>query len=159
MAKLAIKGHDTRGKEVIELLEMMGGRNPIKFFGDTDDYLYFGNGNGNIAALDIDSARLSEFAIFTLEKFLEKYPFKVGDEVMIARNGVPYVAEVKAMKWSENINEVLYQVGYIHNVKAMDIHVEQSKEKNIEENKWVKEWALPDGYEFQDENGNAINEP
>lgn len=27
MARLAIRGHETRGKEVIELLEMLGGKN------------------------------------------------------------------------------------------------------------------------------------
>ena len=27
MAKLAIKGHKTRGKEIIEILKMMGGKN------------------------------------------------------------------------------------------------------------------------------------
>ena len=41
MAQLAIQGHATRGKEVIKLLEMLGGINKIGYFGDTLDYYYF----------------------------------------------------------------------------------------------------------------------
>jgi hypothetical protein len=38
--KLAIKGHQTRGKEVIELLEMMGGNNKYLYDG-SDGFVYF----------------------------------------------------------------------------------------------------------------------
>lgn len=34
---LAIKGHPTRGKEVIEILEMLGGKNKFNFKGNEDE--------------------------------------------------------------------------------------------------------------------------
>ena len=37
--KLAIRGHSTRGKEVIELLEMMGGKNVRKLDGEANIFL------------------------------------------------------------------------------------------------------------------------
>lgn len=40
MAKLAIKGHETRGAEVIEILEMLGGINVDNLYGD-DTYDYY----------------------------------------------------------------------------------------------------------------------
>lgn len=38
--KIAIKGHSTRGKKVIELLEMMGGKNKWLYEG-SDGFVYF----------------------------------------------------------------------------------------------------------------------
>lgn len=35
--RLAIKGHPTRGKEVIEILEMLGGKNPYNYRGNYFD--------------------------------------------------------------------------------------------------------------------------
>lgn len=40
MAKLAILGHATRGDEVIEILEMMGGVNAHNLYGDKN-YAYY----------------------------------------------------------------------------------------------------------------------
>ena len=41
MAKLAIKGHPTRGKEVIEILEMFGGKNSNYCDGQFINSIYF----------------------------------------------------------------------------------------------------------------------
>lgn len=53
--KLAIKGHPTRGKEVIELLEMMGGNNRFSLNGLSSNHAcYFISGpcNYEIRAID-----------------------------------------------------------------------------------------------------------
>ena len=76
MANLAIRGHETRGKEVIEILEMIGGKNKYRYDGDLDIWY--------ILSCDIiTSVYLFEEKGFTLEEFLEKYPYKVGDFVRI----------------------------------------------------------------------------
>ena len=41
MSKIAIKGHPTRGKEVIELLEMLGGVDWHGFAGNRLDSAYY----------------------------------------------------------------------------------------------------------------------
>lgn len=130
MKKLAIKGHPTRGKEIFELMEMMGGYinkkilsaaiigdvlNPRVYFFDLDssnnrivwDYLL---------GLEHDG-RASEMIIFTLEEFLEKYPFKVGDKVYTKSNAEGTIIDIF---WDGF--EVLYQLssanvnalGYFH---------------------------------------------
>ena len=43
MANLAIRGHATRGNEVIEILEMLGGNNSHFNLKGTDDEYYFIN--------------------------------------------------------------------------------------------------------------------
>ena len=98
--KIAIKGHPTRNKEVIELLEMMGGNNFYNYGGKcvvNIEIFYFFIDNNN--SIRYDSNFNNNFAYFTLEEFLEKYPFKVGDFVIIPE----YESEVRIckMKWCE----------------------------------------------------------
>lgn len=94
--KLAIKGHPTRGKEVIELLEMLGGKNAEGFIGTDLDELYTIEGNYIIQAYDWNNC-----ACFTLEEFLEKYPYKVGDKVIV--NNCSYLQLIIGMKWEGTI--------------------------------------------------------
>ena len=81
MAQLVIKGHPSRGKEVIEILEMLGGRNVRNYACNLTDYAYSINGQGIIDWF-IPHPN-SPLVIFTLEEFLEKFPYKVGDKVKI----------------------------------------------------------------------------
>ena len=97
--KLAIEGHPTRGKEVIELLEMMGGKNIHKYDVIRDDYVYTLSEDGCILAIPHCNIHLYDRVIFTLEEFLEKYPFKVGDKVFLYDNIT--VGCVTGMKWDE----------------------------------------------------------
>lgn len=104
--KLAIKGHATRGKEVIELLEMMGGINDEGHIGTNtwkDEYYFLDN--GYIRAYDwCDGIK------FTLEKFWEKYPFKIGDKVIDEADGCPGI--VSEMKWDEEVSDMKYFVEF-----------------------------------------------
>ena len=101
--KLAIKGHSTRGKEVIELLKMMGGINDEGYIGTNtwkDEYYFLDN--GYIRAYDwCDGIK------FTLEEFLEIYPFKIGDEVETLSGNC---GKVCAMKWE--YDEIKYQLDF-----------------------------------------------
>ena len=87
--KLAIEHHSIRPNEVIELLEMMGGKN--KDNADGCSFLYYtlctpkiNNPNNDKVICGFTNLKMQNdfFAIFTLEKFWEKYPFKVGDKVV-----------------------------------------------------------------------------
>ena len=104
--KLAIKGHPTRGKEVIELLEMLGGINDEGHIGtNTWKDVYYYLDNGHIRAYDwCDAIK------FTLEGFWEKYPFKVGDKVIDEADGCPGV--VCEMKWDEYLSDMKYCVAF-----------------------------------------------
>lgn len=96
--KLAILGHKTRNEEVIELLKMLGGRETFglsciytdRFYYVSDEFIHW----------DYDDPSIVEnkFEVFTLEKFLGKFPFKVGDFVRIPE----YESEVRIckMKWT-----------------------------------------------------------
>ena len=105
--KLAIIGHPTRGKEVIELLEVLGGKNTYGYTGDMES-LYFSIYNDAIIYGSDRSFLNDNYVFFTLEEFLEKYPYKVGDRVLIPE----YESEVRIydMDWSyEDIQYLVYR--------------------------------------------------
>ena len=80
--QLAIKGHETRGKEVIEILQMLGGKKTI-YSGKDTLHIYSLDDYGEITTqLYRDDALTSiTYDVFTLEEFLEKFPFKINDAV------------------------------------------------------------------------------
>jgi hypothetical protein len=105
--KLAIKGHATRGKEVIELLEMMGGKNT---YGNTGymESLYFSIYNDTIIYGSDRSFLNDNYVFFTLEEFLEKFPYKVGDKVNQPCRGC--VKTITSMEWDTYLNTVSYKL-------------------------------------------------
>ena len=77
--QLVIKGHETRGKEVIEILQMLGAKNKRNYTGSYPTTLYILNDNDNDIDLCYDCDYNNQ-EIFKLEDFLKKYPFKIGDK-------------------------------------------------------------------------------
>ena len=102
--KLSIKGHPTRGNEVIELLEMLGGINDREYIGTNtwkDEYYFLDN--GYIRAYDwCDGIK------FTLEGFWKKYPYKVGDKVVYEDdNDIVVISEII---WDDTVGDIFYNV-------------------------------------------------
>ena len=126
--KLAIKGHPTRGDEVIELLEMLGGT-PVAtkgFWVKVDQstvsasegkgvggsYCYYISEDTTTKYISWDyigPEEIDKYEIFTLEEFLEKYPFKVGDEVCVEGLCAP----INKMEWDPVSQEVRYLVSML----------------------------------------------
>lgn len=107
--KLAIKGHATRGKEIIELLEMMGGKNCYNLSGLLSENAYYFIGGPHNAEIKAGEYIFGDedmyMYLLTLEEFLEKYPFKVGDKVM---NSYGDTITIKSMEWSEDCETMVY---------------------------------------------------
>lgn len=68
MANLAIKGHATRGREVIALLKMLGGKNDRMAFGNIAVASYFIDKENKIV-YDFMLEENNNYIIFTLEQF------------------------------------------------------------------------------------------
>lgn len=111
MATLAIKGHEKRGKEVIEILEMLGGKNQNNVYSgkDTFHYYFIDNETGYIRTkLYTDDCWIKlTYNIFTLEEFFEKFPYKVGDKAIYNKD---IELEVVKMYWDDKFNIVRYDV-------------------------------------------------
>lgn len=112
--KLAIRGHSTRGKEVIELLEMMGGKNTYGYTGDMESLYFFINNDTIIYG---NSFFNDNYTYFTLEEFMEKFPYKVGDKVHIYVQNDDIdgrldtdAAEITSMRWNPDIRKIAYKM-------------------------------------------------
>ena len=130
MAGLAIRGHESRGKEVIEILEMLGGKN-IHNYGGTFNECYAID-NNNICTIYTRVAEIDNLIIFTLEEFEKKFPYKVGDKVCYQPNpqiDTICISEIISMKWADN--NVIYFTNNGHSLYACDL--QPYKEEIIEE--------------------------
>lgn len=105
--ELGIKGHSTQGKEVIKLLESLGGVNYYILTGDNDNkFYYIRKKYKDIEISYIGPDEIKGYKIFSLEDFLEKYPYKVGDRVRIPE----YESEVRIDKMYWDGYEIQYEV-------------------------------------------------
>ena len=137
--KLAIKGHPIRSKEVIALLEMMGGKNHSNI-GNDNDFFYYINDKNNIEFGWTMWDNNPLYTIFTLEEFLEKYPFKVGDKVTLDNK----LCTITWMCWE--CNNVYYQVQEIDSMfikKVVASELKPYKEKNMHNEKSNREVINP----------------
>lgn len=130
MAQLAIKGHATRGSEVIACLEMLGGKIRCDRLGGNELFSwYYINGNGCI-----DYKHYSLFdntTVFTLEEFLEKFPYKVGDKVMTDDGDK---ANIVGMVWDDDIDDVFYETRICNEVfKFPKEFLQPYKEETMED--------------------------
>ena len=127
MKTIAIKGHSTRGHEVIEILEMLGGKNTLDLAGYTPDLYYHIDNNNIITASSL--YKVSKFKIFTVEEFYKKFPYKVGDKVLYHDSK----AYIKSMKWGSR--EIIYTVEWEKELWETTVfYLKPYKEETIEEN-------------------------
>ena len=166
--RLAIKGHSTRGQEVIEILEMMGGKNHFHMDGFTEEYIYYICGENN----QIHSAICpTNQIVFTIEEFLEKYPYKIGDKVDYIKydDDEFSVYEIKGMMWTgTTIEYTLDSFGFTCLTKDIRLHKEKNMNKrskgleslNVET--YLKVWdetenglevCVAEGYEMIEKDG------
>lgn len=105
MAQLAIKGHKEKGAEVIALLEMLGGENPYAISTAVEGLLYTISNYDNriVACFPTD-----KFASLTLEEFLGKFPYKVGDKVLYKIYGIH--SKIRSMLWNKEKEQVFYRL-------------------------------------------------
>lgn len=167
--KLAIKGHSTRGKEVIEILKMMGGvattaaTAVLNGFKESCCYYISEDTTTKYISWDyIGPEEIDKYTIFTLEEFLKKYPHKVGDKVV---DGYGDTLTIKSMSWSEDCKTMLYDFKETGDVLAAeDFDLLKWNATNVEESKDCPKapilsnrydyaegkcgYVIPAGYEF-----------
>lgn len=125
MTRLVLKGHSTRGTEVIDLLETLGANR--LGYKDTFVGFYYYIECGAICSSDecpIDAK------VFTLEEFLEKFPYKVGDKVTLDK----FPCEIKGMSWE--YDDIIYYVkgaDFSKGVYSKDKDLQPYKEETMED--------------------------
>lgn len=134
---LAIKGHYTRGEEVIKILEMLGGINVDNLDGNATHYYYTIMNDKKIIGAAFYLKDLDDkFYILSLEEFLEKFPYKVGDKVQFKGvTSLGPVYEIEQMKWEDNQVKYIICDLYWKNIKctATTENLQPYKEETMEE--------------------------
>ena len=141
MAHLAIQGHATRGNEVIDLLEMLGGKNiPYgNLGGNNPNEVYYIDKEGYINR----SKQASGKATFTLEDFLVRFPYKVGDKVNSPCRGC--VKTITSMGWDDYLNTITYKLNdreYTHIVRLKVVNDLPLVEQKPMEEKKINQMSL-----------------
>lgn len=127
--KIAIRGHVSRGIEVIQILESLGGKNNALFTG-SEEHWYFINPNGYIRKDYKSVLQYKGFKTYTLEEFEKEFPFKIGDRVISLITGL--IGTITT--FSENkIYHFKYDTGIYSFTIAehLKLYKEMKEERNI----------------------------
>lgn len=122
---LAIQGNLKRGKEVIQILESLGGINRMNHKGRYDKYFYYISGDDNTIAWT--EVRPQHLGVFTLEEFEKKFPFKVGETVITTLNHVGTIIGIVNGKYKVLFREDSALIAP-HRLK---LYKEMKEERNI----------------------------
>jgi hypothetical protein len=125
--KIAIQGHLTRGKEVIQILESLGGKNTEKLEGIYKTFYYIDN-KGEIGDDHRDNFP-PICKLYTLDEFEKEFPFKVGDIVLPKGTNNPH--EIVALEWF--MNKLCYKLdnGIHYAPERLTTYKEMKEERNI----------------------------
>lgn len=175
MAKLEIKGHKERGREVIALLEMLGGKNePLISYGKDTESSYRITDDGYIVSNRCCPNKNGvKNQTYTLEEFEKEFPYKVGDEV---RLGASDEVCITNMYWDSCSDQVIYEALSVNGGREYDnLHAKQlspckeqtspdkAKAPTLEGEDYSEGrcgYKIPDGFEFDKvENDEIILKP
>lgn len=90
---IAIQGHPTRGKEVIQILESLGGID-MEGLAGTHKSFYYINHRNKISDTR-KSCLPSTCKYYTLEAFEKEFPFKIGDKVITTEGTVGIINRIE----------------------------------------------------------------
>lgn len=121
MARLAIQGHPTRCQEILGIFEMLGAYNKFRFEAAFSNYIYYINDDFIVESITIKKA----VSFFTLEQFLQKFPFRIGDKVILNSQSFA-TGTITGMDWYPSLNTVRYTVD-ISGIVYKDCPVEHLK--------------------------------
>ena len=121
--KIAIKGHASRGKEIIQILESLGGINDGLHEGNNPDCYYELHGN----IIWCVSTKGINFKYYTLEEFEKEFPFKIGDKVITTLGHIGTIINIEDNKY-----EVFFKIdSALVSPKRLKPYKEMKEERNI----------------------------
>ena len=109
---IAIKGNAERGNEIIELLEMMGGKNSEHFTGRDSDRYYFIDDNTKCICseniYEMEECYNGVYMLFSYDAFNDDYPWRIGDIVNVIGRNDRIGLKVVKMQWGNAYNTMMY---------------------------------------------------
>lgn len=123
--KIAIQGHPTRGKEVIQILERLGGVNSYNHSGSNPACYYELHGNTIVCAC----TQSSSYKYYILDEFEKEFPLKVGDIILL--KGLNKPCEIIALEYFNN--KLCYKLdnGLHYAPETLTTYKKMKEERNI----------------------------
>jgi hypothetical protein len=125
--KIAIQGHPTRGKEIIQILESLGGINDGLHEGNNPDCYYELHGN----IIWCVSTKGINFKYYTLEEFEKEFPFKIGDKVTFKDYEYPYTIKSFDICFDGDVVCEFEENGFYYSINKLKHYKEMKEERNI----------------------------
>ena len=131
--KIAIQGHPTRGKEVIQILESLGGKNIDKLEGIYKTFYYINDENE--ICDDHKENFPPTYNLYTLEGFEREFPFKIGDKVTITGTKHPkIITGITDTQWG--LRYVISEIKFpdskeMPHISQISLYKEMKEERNI----------------------------
>lgn len=131
---IAIKGHLKRGREVIQLLESLGGINKWNHTGGCVNDAYYIDHCNNIYSFGI-SGYHGDRKIYTLEAFEKEFPFKIGDKVTTTGTSHPkIITGITDTQWG--LRYVISEIKFpdskeMPHISQISLYKEVKEERNI----------------------------
>lgn len=123
MGQLALRGHSTRGTEVISILEMYGGYNYHGALCDNPRLIYFVDDKFMIQSDISCKVNYDEFTILTVEEYNKKFPCRVGEYINVKLDNNKYCSdEVVKIIWGSKEEGPFYitKQGYARTVEEFE---------------------------------------
>ena len=112
--KIAIKGHPSRGKEVIQILRDLGGKNNNCLSGDSNAYYYINSDLEGTIQCHSQTYVNRYCKKYTLEEFEKDFPFKLGDKIMDCSDNE--IGTITNLIYINNI--LMYNVDFVDSGQA-----------------------------------------
>lgn len=101
MKPIAFIGDPSRGKDIIHLLEQLGGKNTHCLSGTLQRCIYSIN-KDNIICTELLTIRSKDrYNLYTIEEFEKEFPFKIGDKVVWDKDNYTAVRTVLRIDYSD----------------------------------------------------------
>jgi hypothetical protein len=126
---IAIRGHEFRGKEVIQILKSLGGKHDCLLRGNDKSNYYYIEPNKNKGIRCHDDDYVNSCKKYTLEEFEQEFPFKIGDIILLKGVNKPY--EIIALEWY--MNKLCYKLdnGLHYAPETLTTYKEMKEERSI----------------------------
>lgn len=109
MGRLALRGHSTRGAEVISILEMYGGHNYHGAICDNPRLIYFVDDKLRIQSNITCKVNYDEFTILTVEEYNKEFPCRPGEYINIKLDDDKYYSdEIVKIIWGSKEDGPFY---------------------------------------------------
>ena len=111
MKPIAFIGDPSRGKDIINTLKSLGGKDMTspfaQLYGTNEHYVYFISKNNYITCEELTIKCKDKYNLYTIEEFKQKFPFKVGDKVTFKNDDYPYTIKSFSI-WNDE--DIVYEL-------------------------------------------------